>query len=166
MIRLHVGQYSGSGALTWGLLAINYAAESRAAMLPTTRCARGPAPGRRRSNNEWVAVCVELRDEAGCTVLGLPDPSGGTFDAAGDFDRFVDQPPYRQVADGIPILESVDPLRETIMPFGVMAGLIADCARATAVAHDGPERRGLLRLRVLAEGCSRRPGFTLVWTGD
>lgn len=113
-----------------------------------------------------VAIYVELRDEAGCAVLGLPDPSGGTFDAAGDFDRFVDQPPYGHVAGGVPILESVDPFGETIMPFGAMAGLIADCVRVTAVAHDGPERRGLLRLRVLAEECSRRPGFTLVWIGD
>jgi len=96
----------------------------------------------------------------------LPDPSGGTFDAAGDFDRFVDQPPYGQVLTGLPILESVDPFGDTTVPSGVMARLIADIARALPMANDGPERRGLLRLRVLAEECSRLPESALVWVGD
>ncbi len=113
-----------------------------------------------------MAIYVELRDEARLVVTGLPDPSGGTFDAAGDFDRFLDQPPYIQVSDGLPVLESLDPFGTTVMPSGVMARLISDCVRALAVAKDGPERRGLLRLRVLAEECSRRPESALHWIGD
>jgi hypothetical protein len=65
--------------------------------------------GRRNSDNKDVAIYVELRDETGLAVTGLKDPSGGTFDAAGDFDRFLDQPTYGQVPDGLPVLESLDP---------------------------------------------------------
>ena len=113
-----------------------------------------------------MPIYVELRDPAGRARSGLPDPSGGTFDAAGDFDRFIDQPPYGLVPDGLPILESVDPFGDTKMPSGVMGRLIADCVRALTVAEDGPERRGLLRLRVLAEECSRDPESALFWIGD
>lgn len=74
--------------------------------------------GRSQRENDAVAICVELRDEAGRTVTGLRDPSGGTFDAAGDFDRFIDQAPYGQVSDGLPVLESIDPFGTTVMPSG------------------------------------------------
>ena len=37
---------------------------------------------------------------------------------------------------------------------------------ALAVAKEGPERRGLLRLRVLAGECSKRPMSTLHWIGE
>ena len=113
-----------------------------------------------------MAIYVELRDESGHLLTGLPDPSGGTFDAAGDFDRLVDSHPYDRLSSGLPVLASVDPFGDTVMPSGVMGRLIADCVRALALATDGPERRGLLRLRVLAEECSRRPGSALHWVGD
>jgi hypothetical protein len=38
-----------------------------------------------------VPIYVELRDGEGRPIRGMPDPSGGTFDAAGDFDRFIDE---------------------------------------------------------------------------
>jgi hypothetical protein len=47
-----------------------------------------------------------------------------------------------------------------------MARLIADCARALTVAKAGPERRGLLRLQVLAQECSRDPDSALFWIGE
>lgn len=114
-----------------------------------------------------MAIYVELRDRTGTARTGLPDPWGGTFDAAGDFDRFIDQPPYGLVPEDLPVLQSVDPFGETTtLASGVMGRLIADCIRALTVAKDGPERRGLLRLRVLAEECSRDPGSVLAWVGD
>ena len=117
-------------------------------------------------HNRPVALYVELRDEAGGVVKQLPDPSGGTFDAAGDFDRFVDSYPYDRVPGGLPMLASVDLFDDTVMPSAVMARLISDCVQALALAKEGTERRGLLRLRVLAEECSRRPGSALYWIGD
>jgi hypothetical protein len=113
-----------------------------------------------------MAIYVELRDQTGRALTGLADPSGGTFDTAGDFDRFVDHPPYGQVPDGLPIIGSIDPFGETKLPSRVLGQLIADCTRALTVAKDGPERRGLLRLRVLAEECSRDPNSALFWIGD
>jgi hypothetical protein len=113
-----------------------------------------------------MPIFVELRGPTGSSRTNLPDPAGGTFDVAGDFDRFVDQPPYGLVPDGLPILQSIDPFGDTRLPSAVMGRLIADCTRALAVATDGPERWGLLRLRVLAEECSHDPDSTLVWFGD
>ena len=112
-----------------------------------------------------MGIYVELRDEAGRPVTGLSDPSGGTFDAAGDFDRFLDQHPYDEIPD-LPVLQFIDPFGTSVMASGDMARLIGDCDRALPAAKDGPERRGLLRLRVLAEECSRRPATALHWTGD
>lgn len=117
-------------------------------------------------DNQPMPIFVELRDLTGSARTGLPDPSRGTFDAAGGFDRFIDQPPYGSVPKDLPILQSVDPWGETRLASGAMGQLIADCVRALSVAVDGPERRGLLRLRVLAEECSRDPGSALYWVGD
>ena len=113
-----------------------------------------------------MAIHVGLRDQTGRARTGLTDPSGGTFDAAGDFDRFVDHPPCGHVAAGLPIIGSIDPFGDTKLPSGVMGQLIAECARALTLAKNGTERRGLLRLRVLAEECSRDPNSALFWIGD
>lgn len=40
-----------------------------------------------------VAIYVELRDGSGRVHTRWPDPTGGTFDAAADLDRFVDSTP-------------------------------------------------------------------------
>lgn len=39
-----------------------------------------------------VGVAAVLVDDAGRERGGLPDPAGGTFDAAGDFDRLLGDP--------------------------------------------------------------------------
>ena len=114
-------------------------------------------------------IGLPLRVSPGSTPSMITTPdirSRRPFDAAGDFDRFLDQPPYGQVPDGLPVLESLDPFGTTVVPSGVMTRLISDCVRALAVVKDGPERRGLLRLWALAEECSRRPGSALHWIGD
>ena len=77
-----------------------------------------------------MGIHVELRDSIGHVRTGLVDPSGGTFDAAGDFDRFIDQPPSRQVAGDLPILESIDPYGETRLLSAVVGRLMTECARA------------------------------------
>src|SRR6266705_3010246 len=38
--------------------------------------------------NRPMSIYVELREASGRTLTGLAEPSGGTFDAAVDFDRF------------------------------------------------------------------------------
>ena len=98
----------------------------------------------------------------------FPDPAArGTFDAAGDFDRFVNDSygGYPQGV-GLPILQSIDPYVDTEVHSEVMPALLNDIATALAVANDGPERRGLMRLRVMAETCASNPGSMLIWLGD
>jgi hypothetical protein len=110
---------------------------------------------------------VELRDSRGRRVRTMPDPSGGTFDAASDFDRFFDQTyvghPERL---DLPVLASVDPYADTEMQADVMEQLIADIASILPVAKAGAELRGLLRLQVMANRCANDPGSRLVWLGD
>lgn len=38
-----------------------------------------------------MPMCVELRAGDGRQIGQLPDPSAGTFDTTGDFDRFFDE---------------------------------------------------------------------------
>jgi hypothetical protein len=85
----------------------------------------------------------------------MPDPTGGTFDASGDFDRFMDDAYSGYEARlTIPMKRSVDPYDNTEMPSSVMASLLEDIAIVIPVAREGYELRGLLRLRVMAEQCA------------
>lgn len=110
---------------------------------------------------------VVLRAAEGHEVRGLPDPSGGVFDAAGDFDRFFDDSylGYDKRLD-LPRMRSVDPYGDTEMAAAAMPSLLRDIANVIPHAREGSELRGLLRLRVMAEQCAAQPGASLVWLGD
>jgi hypothetical protein len=102
-----------------------------------------------------VPIRVELRTERGEPVRGLSDPSGGSFDAAGDFDRLLPR------AEGV--LRYVDLYGDTIFNTVQATDLLQDVERLAQSADVTPvEQRGLERLRVLAERC--RDGVHLyVW---
>ncbi|MEQ7129313.1 hypothetical protein ABN034_32940 [Actinopolymorpha sp. B11F2] len=125
-----------------------------------------------RGDSSWcsigrVPMYVELRDGEARPVRGLPDPSGGTFDAAGDFDRFFDDSYYGHgVAVSLRVLSQVDRYAYTPMVADRMAGLLEDIASVLPIAKPGPEFRGLLRLQVMARVCAREPDSMLVWMGD
>lgn len=106
-----------------------------------------------------MSMYVELRSGSGSPIRSLADPSGGTFDAAGDFDRFIDNLDY-------PVLGSVDPYGDTTMSDAGMPPLIADIDAALPRAVEGPEARGLLRLRVLADRCQQDSTLHLTFVGD
>jgi hypothetical protein len=106
-----------------------------------------------------MPILVELRGRDGTPVRGLEDPSGGTFDAAGDFDRLVEESSY-------PALASIDLNAETIWQGPSVRALLEDIDRALLAAKDGAERRGLLRLRVLAERCRDDNDLALAFIGD
>lgn len=114
-----------------------------------------------------VPISVELRAANGLQVRMMPDPSGGTFDASGDFDRFIDEAFTEHDEDlDLPVMRSVDPYGDTEMKADVMPSLLRDIANAIPLATGGTELRGLLRLRVMAEQCAAHPGTSLVWLGD
>ncbi len=114
-----------------------------------------------------MAVEVELRAD-GRRIRGLPDPSGGSFTAAGDFDRFINEDYPGHPADLVlPVLGTVDTYGVTGMGSELMSGLLGDIATVLPLAKAGSsEMRGLLRLRVMAEWCASRPSASLIWTGD
>jgi hypothetical protein len=97
----------------------------------------------------------------GQRVVGLPDPSGGTFDAAGDFDRLL---PLSKGA--YPVLSRIDP--DGVADFGPpdMAAIVREVESALALTSTDRERRGLLRMKALAVYGSLTPGALLRVTGD
>lgn len=105
-----------------------------------------------------MALDVTLRRADGSVVRALPDPSGGTFEAAGDFDELLDLP-------DLPFLGAISPYSDTTVGAAAMAGLLEDVNRALQAAT-GMTARGLLRLRVLAELCRSDRSLTLRFEGD
>jgi hypothetical protein len=93
-----------------------------------------------------VPIVAVLRDEHGNQQRGLPDPSGGTFDAAGDFDRLIpsDEGDCR-------LISYVDRYGDTMFNREQMADLLADLDQLRP--NTEIEERGLARLRRLAEEC-------------
>ena len=92
-------------------------------------------------------------------LRGLSDPNGGTFDAAGDFDRLIGSEDLR-------IIGSLDPYGDAVLGAETMVDLMADVDSALAAGRDGPERRGLRRLRAMAEMVRANDSLTLRVVGD
>lgn len=106
-----------------------------------------------------MPIVVELWAHDGTVVRRTPDPSRGTYDAAGDFDRLLDDDSYRAFSQ-------VDPYGVTTLGSAAMPALLADISAALAEAKPGAETRGLLRLRGLAERCRDDSDLRLVFLGD
>jgi hypothetical protein len=94
-------------------------------------------------------------------LVGLVDPAGGTFDAAGDFDGLLPVTP-----EAYPELSRIDP--HGTIEFGSvgMAAIVREIERLAKVAKAGPELRGIRRLQALAVlGCGT-PSAVLEVQGD
>jgi hypothetical protein len=107
-----------------------------------------------------MGVYAEARDVAGRRV-SFDDPSGGTFDAAGDFDRLI---PANNLA--LPTLSAVDPDAVEPVPVDRLPELALEVEAIRGDARPGPEQRGLDRLAVLISECGARADLTLVFVGD
>jgi hypothetical protein len=106
-----------------------------------------------------VGIIAELQI-AGRPVRALPDPTGGSFDAAGDFDRLIERPD-----PDCPVLGSIDPYGETRLVSAEMGPFIQEIDRLLVQARPGAEQHGLARLRMLALRCSQHDA-ELVFIGD
>jgi hypothetical protein len=111
-----------------------------------------------------MGVHAELRREDGTRLREFADPSGGFFDAAGDFDRLL--PLNGRVDEPFRLLQYVDPYGDTVFNTVQMADLLTDVERALSLSQEGPERRGLERLRVLAERCRDEVHLYVWFVGD
>ena len=103
-----------------------------------------------------VVVTLEINGQ----VVSLPDPSGGEFNAAGDFDRLLPFSP------DLLLLSRIDPYGDVEFGSSDMAAIRDEVGSLVALARDGPERRGLLRLQTLAAHGSRIRGSVLHSVGD
>jgi hypothetical protein len=109
-----------------------------------------------------MGVVATLIHPDGRPVTRLDDPAGGTFDAAGNFDRLLGQPDAH-----LAVLGRVDIYGVTTLEEADMDGLIDDIDRLIASGTLEPvESRGLQRLRLMAEACGRGGNLQVVFTGD
>ena len=107
-----------------------------------------------------MGLDAETRQADGRRVR-FDDPSGGTFDRAGDFDRLI---PANDPA--LSILSAVDPYADWTVPVDRLPELASELASIRGQARRGPEERGLDRLAVLINACVGRSDLTLVSVGD
>ena len=108
-----------------------------------------------------MGVVATLVDANGGQVRGLPDPAGGTFDAAGDFDRLLSEP-VRQLRTSC----DVDLYGSTAFTRVHMDDIVSDIEILETAGVSSIERRGLERLRVLAESCRDGRGVSITFRGD
>jgi hypothetical protein len=95
----------------------------------------------------------------------MEDPTGGTFDAAGDFDRLLlseTSPAVRSYR----LLRHVDPYGDTIFNRLQMDEVLADIEDATTGNPNPIEMRGLARLKVMADRCRDGTHLYLWFIGD
>jgi hypothetical protein len=93
-------------------------------------------------------------------VVRLSDPSGGTFDAAGDFDRLL------QFASALPMLSRVAERGDVHFSSSELASVRDEVSSLLELARGGQERRGLLRLHALASYGSQVPRSAPRVAGD
>jgi hypothetical protein len=98
----------------------------------------------------------------------LPDPAGGTFSAAGDFDRLLSMDGELPLPDPphLSALSRVEGYADVEFTGGELAQVAQEAKLLMSLAEPGPELRGLDRLRVLAEFGARTPGAVLLVQGD
>ena len=106
-----------------------------------------------------MGIRAELKVH-GQTVT-LADPSGGIFNAAGDFDRLLPV-----TGEAFPILARIGPFSDVVIAAADLASLASEAAQLLRQADEGAERRGLLRLRTLALAGQGQPGAELWIVGD
>lgn len=99
-------------------------------------------------------------DGEGRQVRGVNDPSGGSFDAAGDFDRLLDRVPAAVT------WSSIDPYGITTFSRSQAAALLQELPTISKQARERSEQRGLARLAVLAALCDSDETMSLRFLGD
>ena len=94
-------------------------------------------------------------------TLALADPSGGTFNAAGDFDRLL--PVSRRT---FPEEARAGLYGNATVASGDRPALVLEVAVLLEQAKLGPERRGLLRLQAMAIAGQGAPDAVIRFSGD
>lgn len=108
-----------------------------------------------------MGIVVLSKENEGHQLGRLPDPAGGTFDAAGDFDRLLSL-----TEDGYPQWSTIEPHTTTVMASCAMPALLDDLSALRHLAGNSHERRGLARLVIMAEQCRERSNLSLWFVGD
>ena len=110
-----------------------------------------------------------VSDEGG--RLALPDDSGGSFDAAGDFEELL----FESTSE-LQLLGRIDPYADSEFESDEAQPLLAEIdlllARADLRTPSGSQgrpgimERGLRRLRSMVVYCAENPGSRIAWSSD
>jgi hypothetical protein len=111
---------------------------------------------RRHTASMGVRAILEFDGD----VVTLPDPAGGTFNAAGDFDRLL------RFASALPLLSRIDEHGDVEFSYSELGSVRDEASSLLDLARDGAERRGLMRLVALASHGIRLPTSILRVAGD
>ena len=109
-----------------------------------------------------MGVAAVLVDDGGRERRGLADPAGGTFDAAGDFDRLLGD---RELAN-LQVWTTIDVDGDTELSHDEAAQLLQELPDVFARSRQGPERRGLMRLQAICELCAASSRLGVRFIGD
>lgn len=113
-----------------------------------------------------MPIVAELLDPDGQVVRGMEDPAGGTFDAAGDFDDLLPLVASQDHGASCQVVGSVDPDAVLDVRSNQMDDLLMDIIAMAELATNPRARRGLDRLRVMAERCKQAQGTRIRFVGD
>lgn len=115
-----------------------------------------------------VSLYITLHDSTGALLRELPDPLGGTFNAAGDFDELLNAGSYA-------LLDSIDRFGRTVLSASEMVALahevvalLASVPETKQVLHgrSGQAWRGLTRFQAMVELCRADESLTVEFLGD
>lgn len=106
-----------------------------------------------------MPLVVQLLGRDGKPLRRLPDPAGGTFDAAGDFDRLIEDSAY-------PTLSAIDLYAETIWHSSSMPALLADIEAALPWRRTIRSGVACCDFRSLPSGVATTTSLWLSWVTE
>jgi hypothetical protein len=107
-----------------------------------------------------VPITAFLVDASQRPLQRLADPTGATFDAAGDFDALLGERP------DLPLWSSIDPYADVTLSTFDMEELLQELQGLRSQGRPHSEQRGLERLIVMAERCRDDHTLKLRFVGD
>jgi hypothetical protein len=123
---------------------------------------RPRCPSERQREDRTVHIVAFLRAENCGAIKDVRDPAGGTFDRAGGFDRLISE--AKNKADGM--LRYVDPYGDLALNQRQIPELLRELDTILGQDLSPPERRGIDRLRILAQACRDQVHTYLWFVGD
>jgi hypothetical protein len=107
-----------------------------------------------------MSIRITVVDSQGSQIRSIPEPNGTIFDAAGGFDRLLEEGPSTS------IWSSIDPNGTVLIDRSGAKELLKELSLIIELAKTGIETQGLTRLRLLAGMCAGSEALFLKVEGN